>query len=96
MGEVYRTMTILEASQIIFNLTVSFAVIFAGILLGVLALEMIIIIKAMRILLKEARILLNDFKKESTQLYEKLQHFLESVSLLPLIKKVFKSKKKNQ
>lgn len=80
-------MSILEISQIIFNLVISFAVVVTTILISVIAYD---IIKFSRSVKK----FMDGVNKESSEIYEKINKFLESISNLSFISKFFKRKKK--
>ena len=78
-------MTILEFSQIIFNLVISVAVIVVTVLFGVIAYDIIQFSKV-------AKKFFNDVSKESSELYEKINKFLESIFSLSFISKIFNKK----
>lgn len=80
-------MTILETSQIIFNLVISLAVVTVAVLISVIAYDLIRFIKAVK---KFAE----GVNKESAELYEKLNNFLETMTKMSFISKFFNHKKK--
>lgn len=80
-------MSILELSQIIFNLVISFAVIVITVLFSVIAYDTI---KFSRSVKK----FVDDINKESSELYNKINNFLEGIFNLSFISKFFKKKKK--
>ena len=79
-------MTILETSQIIFNVIISLAVIVVTALLSIIAYDIIKCIKA-------TKKFLSDISKESAELYEKINSFLENILKVSFISKFFKKKK---
>lgn len=81
-------MTILEISQIIFNVVISLAVVLIAILVSIIAIG---IIKFSR----SCKNFIDGINKESSELYEKVNNFLDSFSKLSFISKLFKSKKNN-
>lgn len=80
-------MTILEISQIIFNLVISIAVVVVALLVSVIAYETIKFIN----LIKK---FLENINKESSEIYEKLNNFLEGMLKLSFFTTFFKKKKK--
>jgi len=80
-------MTILEISQIIFNLVISITVITVAVFVSVIAYEIIRFIKSFKKLVA-------DIDKESSELYGKLNKFLEGIFTLSFVSKFFKNKKK--
>ncbi len=82
-------MSILETSQILFNLIISLAVIVVTVLASFIAYEVIKFIGAMKKLLA-------DINRESSELYEKIDKFLTGIftlSFVSNISKFFKKKK---
>lgn len=80
-------MQLLEITQIIFNLVISLAVIVLAVFVSLIAYETIKFIKAFKKLMA-------DINKESSELYEKLNKFLESVFSLSFVSRFFKKKSK--
>jgi hypothetical protein len=80
-------MSILEISQIIFNLVISFAVIVITVLFGIIAYDTIKFSKSVKKFV-------DDIDKESSELYNKINKFLESIFTLSFVSKFFKKKKK--
>jgi len=80
-------MTLLETSQIIFNLVISVAVILVATLVSIIAYEVIKFIKAVKKLSE-------NIKRESSELYEKVNGFLENFSKLAFISRFFNKKEK--
>jgi len=80
-------MSTLEISQIIFNLVISFAVIIVAALVSVIAYDIIKFIKSIKVFL-------NGVNKESAELYNKVNNFLESILKLSFVSQFFKKKKK--
>lgn len=80
-------MTTLEISQIIFNFVISLAVIMITALISVIAYDIIKFSKAIKKFM-------DGVNRESSELYEKINKFLESVSNLSFVSKFFKKKKK--
>jgi hypothetical protein len=78
-------MSILELSQIIFNLITSFAVIVITVLISVIAYDIIKFARATKKFVEEVN-------KESTELYNKINNFLETVFNLSIVSKLFKKK----
>lgn len=79
-------MTILETSQIIFNIVLSLAAIIIAVFFSILAYDAIKFSRA-------AKKFFDDIGKESTEIYEKINKFLESVFALSFLSKFFKKKK---
>jgi len=79
-------MTILILSQIIFNLVISIAVIVVAALISIIAFETIKFIRGIKNFVEGVN-------KESAELYEKANKFLENISNLSFISKFFKKKK---
>jgi F0F1-type ATP synthase membrane subunit a len=79
-------MTILETSQIIFNLVVSLAVIVITVFVSVIAYGIIKFSRAFKDLI-------DSLNRESSELYEKINNFLETLFNLSFISKFFKKKK---
>ena len=79
-------MTILILSQIIFNLVISIAVIVVAALISIIAFETIKFIRGIKNFVEGVN-------KESAELYEKSNKFLENISNLSFISKFFKKKK---
>jgi len=80
-------MTILIISQIIFNIVISLAVVVVAILISVIAYD---IIKFM----KSVKKLSDDINRESGEVYNKINKFLEGILTLSFVSKLFKKKKK--
>jgi len=80
-------MTILEESQIIFNLVMSIAAIIAAVTMGIATYK---IIKCANAIKK----FFNNVGKESSELYEKIEKFLEKIFRLSFLAKFFKKNKK--
>ena len=80
-------MTILEISQIIFNLVISLSVIVIAVLVSVIAYGIIKFGKSIKKFM-------DGVNKESSELYEKVNKFLENISNLSFISRFFKKKKK--
>ncbi len=80
-------MTILETSQIVFNVVASLTILVVGLLLGVIAWEVIMVIK-------RTKRIANDIKAESVELYKKLDSFLLAVGSLSFVSKLFNKKSK--
>ena len=80
-------MTILEISQIIFNLIISLAVIVVTALFTLIAYEIIKFIKVIKQFLA-------DVDRESTEIYEKINKIMESIMTMSFISKFFKKKNK--
>lgn len=80
-------MSILEISQILFNLVASIAIGAVAILFGVIAIN---IIKCILYIKK----FLNEANKESAQLYSKINNFLEGLFNLSFVSRLFSKKNK--
>jgi type II secretory pathway component PulC len=80
-------MTILILSQIIFNLVISLAVIVITALISVIAYDIIKFSKSIKKFM-------DGVNKESSELYEKINKFLENIFNLSFISKFLKKKKK--
>ena len=80
-------MSLLEISQIVFNLIISLAVVLITALITVIAYDIVKFIKCIKIFL-------NNIDKESSELYEKINKFLEGIFNLSFVSKFFKKKKK--
>jgi hypothetical protein len=80
-------MTILEISQIIFNLVISLAAIVVATLISVIAYDIIKFSKSVKKFM-------DGVNKESSELYDKINKFLESIFNLSFVSKFFKKKKK--
>lgn len=80
-------MSLLETSQIIFDLVVSVAVIVITVFISVIAYEIIEAIAATRNLLR-------DIEKGSSELYKKIDAFLGSLFAMKFISQLFNKKKK--
>jgi len=81
-------MSILETSQTIFNLVISLVAIVVTILISVIAYDVIKFIKSIKKFTRAVN-------KESAEIYEKINKFLESIFNLSFIYKRF-FKKKNK
>ncbi|MBX4200561.1 hypothetical protein KW786_00345 [Candidatus Parcubacteria bacterium] len=75
-------MNILEIAQIIFYFTVSFAVIVVGVLVTIIAVQVIWFIVA-------TKRLVNGLHKESVEVYRKVDRFLQSMASLAFFSKFF-------
>ena len=82
-------MTILILSQIIFNLVISLAVIVVAVLVSIIAYDTIKFTRGIKKFIEGVN-------KESSELYEKMNKFLENISNLSFISKFFKKKKSKQ
>ncbi len=82
-------MAILEISQIIFNLVISIAVIVVAVLISIIAYEIIKFIKSVKTLS-------NNINRESTEIYKKLNNFLEAIFSMAFISKLFNKGKKTK
>ena len=80
-------MTILEVSQIMFNVVISLAVIVVGVLISAISFEVLKFITTFKKFLE-------DIRKESSELYEKINNFTESMLKLSFIADFFKRRKK--
>ena len=79
-------MSILETSQIIFNFVMSIGVVIITVLLCILFLNIIKFSKSVKKLIE-------DIDKESSEIYQKINKFLESIFTLSFVSKFFKKKK---
>ena len=79
-------MPILEISQIIFNFVMSIGVVIITVLLCILFLNIIKFSKSVKKLIE-------DIDKESSEIYQKINKFLESIFTLSFVSKFFKKKK---
>lgn len=77
----------LEASEIIFNLIASLAIIMVTVFIVVISLNIIKFIKAVKSLS-------NDIKEESAEFYKRLNKFLDNIFSLSFVSKFFEKKKK--
>ncbi len=80
-------MNILEISQIVFNIVASATILVVGLLIGIIAIEIIFFIKRTKKLVADA-------KQQSFELYRKLDGFLAGMATLPFISGFFKKSKK--
>ena len=80
-------MSILETSQIIFNLVISLAVIVVAVFFSVIAYDTIKFIKGIKKFVEGVN-------KESSEIYERINKFLESIFNLSFASRFFKKKKK--
>ena len=80
-------MTILETSQIIFNFVISFAVVMLTVLFSIIALGIIKFSKSVKKFM-------DGVNKESSELYEKINKFIENIFSLAFISKFFNKNKK--
>ncbi len=80
-------MSLLETSQIIFNMVVSLAVVVITVFASIIAYDVVTSIKA-------TKKFLNNLNRESAQLYEKINNFLEGIFKLSFLSQFFKKKKK--
>ncbi|GEM_PF-1737577 len=78
-------MSILEISQIIFNFVISLAAIVGTVLISVIAYDIIKFSKSVKKFM-------DGVNKESSELYEKINKFLENIFNLSFISKFFKKK----
>ncbi len=81
-------MDILTLSQIIFNFTATLAILIVGVLIGIIAFE---ILQSIRATKKLAR----DIQQQSAHLYRKIDSFLVGIASLSFMSKIFKKNKKN-
>jgi len=79
-------MSILEISQIIFNFVISLAVILITAFICVVAYDIIKFSKSVKKFV-------DNVNKESSELYEKINKFLENIFNLSFVSKFFKKKK---
>jgi len=82
-------MSTLEVSQIVFNLVAAAAIILVASLISIIAYD---IIK----LSKSVKKFMDGVNRESAELYDKVNKFLESIANLSLISKFFKKSKKGK
>ena len=80
-------MSVLEVSQIIFNLVISITVIVLATLVGVIFYELIKFIKS-------AKKLVKDISEESAEIHAKINKFLESIFRVSFFSNFFKKKAK--
>jgi len=80
-------MTTLEVSQILFNFVMSFAVIIITVLISVIAFDIIKFSESVKQFM-------DGLNKESSELYEKINKFVENIFNLSFISRFFKKKKK--
>ena len=80
-------MSILETSQIIFNLVISLAVVVVAILVSIIAFDIIKFTRGIKNFVEGVN-------KESSEIYEKMNKILENIANLSFISKFFKKKKK--
>ena len=80
-------MSVLEISQIIFNLVISLAVIVIATLISVIAYDIIKFSKSVKKFM-------DGVNRESSELYEKINKFLENIYNLSFVHNFFKKKKK--
>jgi hypothetical protein len=78
-------MSILEISQIIFNLIISLAVIVIAVFISLITYKIIKFIKV-------TKKLLDDIGKESSEIYKKIDKFLLTIFSMSFISKFFKKK----
>ena len=78
-------MSILELSQIIFNLITSFAVVVITVLISVIAYDIIKFTRATKKFVEKVN-------KESSEVYNKINNFLETIFNLSIISKLFNKK----
>jgi hypothetical protein len=81
-------MSTLEVSQIIFNFVISLSVVVVTVLISVIAYDIIKCSKAIKKFF-------DGVTKESSELYEKIDRFLENIFKLSFISKFFKKKKQD-
>jgi len=79
-------MSLLEISQILFNVVISLAVIIITTLLSVICYDTIQFIKT-------TKKFLQNVNKESSELYEKINNFLEGIFNLSFVSRFFKKKR---
>ena len=84
-----KNMSLLETSQIIFNLVISAAVIVVAALFSMIAYD---IIKFSR----SVKVFIDDVDKESSIIYQKINKFLEAIFTLSFVSKFFKKNKKSK
>ena len=79
-------MTLLETSQIIFNLVASIAIVVVSLLICIIAFD---IIK----FFKNIKKVFNDVTEKSNELYGRIDDFLANIAALPFLSRLFKKKK---
>ena len=82
-------MSILESSQIIFNLIVSLAVVLVTTLVSIIAYDIIKLSKSLKKLVES-------INKGSSEIYEKINKFLETLFGLSFLSNFFNKKKKGR
>ena len=82
-------MTTLETSHIIFNFVISFAVIIVTVLISVIAYDIIKFCKSIKKFM-------DGVNKESSELYDKINKFLEAIFSLSFISRFFHKEKKKK
>ncbi len=82
-------MNILELSEIIFNFTVSIAIVAVSVLVAMIAIEILYSIRRTKKFVK-------DIKEESVELYRRVDIFLAGFAAMPFIAKIFKKNKKDE
>ncbi len=80
-------MSLLEATQIIFNLVISLAVIMVAVFFSVIAYDIIRFSKSVKKFM-------DGVDKESAEVYKKINKFLEGIATLSFISRFFNKKKK--
>ena len=80
-------MSLLEISQIIFNLIISLAVIVITAFVSLIAYDIVKFLKA-------TKLLINEIEKESSEIYKKIDKFLVSIMTMSFISRFFKKKAK--
>jgi uncharacterized protein YoxC len=80
-------MTILEISQIVFNLVISTAVIVVAVFISVIAYDIIRFTRAIKKFM-------DGVNRELAELYNKINSFLETLLSLSFVSKLFKKNKK--
>ena len=81
-------MSTLETSQIIFNLVISLAVVVVAVFVSIIALEVVKFIRSVKVLS-------SNINKESAEIYNKMNNFLEAIFSMAFVSKFFNKKKKN-
>ena len=79
-------MSILELSQIFFNVTVAFAVILVSAFLAVICYEIILFVKAVKLFAKNV-------KEEGEELRQRIERFIALFSSVPFLSGIFKKRK---
>jgi len=82
-------MSILETSQVIFNLIISLTAVLVIVLIGIVAYDVFKVSKSVNELIE-------NLHKESSEFYEKLNRHLENIFSLSFISKFFNKKSKNK